>query len=168
MLVEIFMCLLTLFLFVYWYITKEWGYFKKCGIPECTPSFPIGSQFAWDMFLQKIPFTELQTEATNQFPDEKMYGGYLLGSRLLVIKDLELAKQVCIKDFDHFTDRGLFSFDQFSESTTEEAKSIKLWLLSLKGEEWKQMRTIVSPVFTSGKLRLMSRHITKVRVTLFC
>merc|ERR1711970_1051025 len=116
--------------------------------------------------LQRRPITQLLVDAAKQFPDAKMFGAFQFGKKILAINDLETAKHVLIKDFDHFVDRGLFSFTEFADSKSEEGKAINLWLLSLEGDQWKQMRNIVSPVFTSGKLKLMSGDIDKVGVQL--
>lgn len=40
-----------------------------------------------------------------QYPNEKMIGVFVFGKPRLVIHDVELAKQILIKDFDHFMDR---------------------------------------------------------------
>ncbi|XP_017770221.1 PREDICTED: cytochrome P450 9e2-like isoform X3 [Nicrophorus vespilloides] len=66
----------------------------------------------------------------------------------LMIRDPELITRIAIKDFDHFTDHRTFFSDQADP----------LWnknLFSLRGEKWKEMRAILSPVFTGSKMRLM-------------
>merc|ERR1719510_2476430 len=73
---------------------------------------------------------------------------------------MDLAKQVLIKDADHFTDRMVIG-TLYKDSTAEVEKIFSLMLTNMTGEEWKKMRTIVSPVFTSGKLKLMVPHIDK-------
>ena len=35
----------------------------------------------------------------------------------------------------------------------------------MTGDAWKKMRTLSSPVFTSGKLKLMVPHVNKVTIT---
>ncbi|KAL1488800.1 hypothetical protein ABEB36_014597 [Hypothenemus hampei] len=60
----------------------------------------------------------------------------------------ELFKEIAIKDFDHFTDRAPFV----------DPEADPLWsknLLALKGERWKEIRNIISPVFTSSKMKLI-------------
>ena len=97
--------------------------------------------------MGKIPFFCLETEAAKSFPNEKVFGYFLFGQPQFVVNDPELAKHVLIKDFDHFTD--LREFDQNN-------KLANLFLTSLKGNEWKKMRSMMSGVFTSGKLKLMA------------
>ena len=41
------------FTFFYWYITKEFGYFKARGVVEAPASFPFGSEPARNMFTGK-------------------------------------------------------------------------------------------------------------------
>ena len=41
-------------------------------------------------------------------------------------------------------------------------------LTMLKGEQWKGMRMVMSPVFTSGKLKLMAPIIDKARLIINC
>lgn len=67
---------------------------------------------------------------------------------VLCIRDLGLLKQLTIKDFDHFTDHFILiskETDHFMGSN----------LLSLKGNEWRKMRSILSPAFTGSKMRGM-------------
>lgn len=71
-----------------------------------------------------------------------------------MIKDPHLLKDILIKDFGHFTDQMTF--------VPEDAEP--LWeknLLSLKGEKWKKMRAIVSPSFTSNKMKTMFDKISQ-------
>jgi len=75
------------------------------------------------------------------------YGGHSeLGTPTLVVRDLELIKSILVKDFDNFVDRRSFggSDPLFGKS-----------LFSLEGHNWKNMRSALSPTFSSGKLRRM-------------
>lgn len=66
----------------------------------------------------------------------------------LLIRDSELIKQMMVKDFDHFGDHRGFSLgdsDPFISKT----------LFSLKGKIWRDMRSTLSPTFTSSKMRQM-------------
>merc|ERR1712215_485517 len=158
MLVEILLLLFTLFLGVYYWITKNFGYYKKNGLPEAPGSFPFGSEHFRLMMTRKLPAFEGIKYITQKFPNEKIFGVYNFGQRNIVINDLELAKRVLIKDADYFTDRPAVD----TEGATKESDKITgLMLFNMKGEQWKKMRTLVSPVFTSGKLRLMVPHLEK-------
>ena len=103
--------------------------------------------------MGKVPFFQMERDAVKELPTEKVFGYFLFGQPQFIINDADLAKRVLIKDFEHFSD--LREFDQNS-------KIADLFLTSLKGDEWKKMRSMMSGVFTSGKLKLMAKHIAKV------
>ncbi len=77
---------------------------------------------------------------------------------MLVINDLDMARNVLIKDFDHFTDRRSFQFDTSSSSNHIAANMMTM----LKGERWRKARSLMSPAFTSGKLKTMVPLMNKV------
>ena len=105
------------------------------------------------MFLCKIALQDTDVEAVKEFPKEKVFGYFLIGQPVFVINDEELAKKVLIKDFEYFTDRRTFdTADPIANA----------FLTNLTGMEWKQMRSMLSGVFTSGKLKLMAKHVDKV------
>ena len=143
---------LTYFYYTVW---KKMSLFRNMGIPEDPGTFPLGSPPGWEMMSGKLAFTKLFDKQYKQFEGVKMYGWYgSLGMPQLVIQDMDLVKDVLIKDFDHFVDRREISFGN--------NKYLANMLTVLTGEKWKVMRTLVSPVFTSGKLRLMVPLIDKV------
>ena len=82
-----------------------------------------------------------------------MVGYFQFSEPTLVINDLELAKQMFIKDFDHFVDRRDFKGGH---------EYLDNMMIFSEGEEWKEIRSIMSPIFTSGKLKNMNKLLNKV------
>ena len=64
-----------------------------------------------------------------------------------------------VKDFDHFMDRRPLELDTSSSKANKIFSEV---LTSLTGDKWKTMRSTLSPVFTSGKLKHMSAIINQV------
>ncbi|KAI7815406.1 cytochrome p450 [Rhyzopertha dominica] len=108
----------------------------------------IGSDLK--LYLGKQSMLDLIREQYSAFPDERYFGIHQSFSfwPALVIKDLDVIKDVGIKSFQHFPDH-LTVFDQDSEIITMKS------LIFLKGEQWKDMRATLSPAFTSSKMRGM-------------
>ena len=145
---------------LYAWAMKKMSLFKNANVPEDPGHFPMGSSVTWEMLTQKIPFIEMYDKLYWRFRDKPFVGFYgVLGSSpALVINDLELAKRILIKDFDHFVDR------RHVDMAEEANKNLLNMLTALKGDKWKSMRSIISPVFTSGKLKGFVPRIDKVRI----
>lgn len=65
-----------------------------------------------------------------------------------IIEDPELVKQICVKNFDSF-------MNHLDLGSTENDPLFNRALISMKDNEWKEMRSSLSPVFTGNKIRLM-------------
>ena len=80
----------------------------------------------------------------------------------ILTKDVDLCKLIAVKDADYFVDRMTFGV-KYTESKDEVEKIFGLFLTNMTGDAWKKMRNLATPVFTSGKLKLMAPHINKVK-----
>ena len=141
--------------YIFFKTSRKMALFREMGIPEDPGYFPLGSKPSWDVMTQKIAFSQLINAQYEQFKGEKMYGWYgVMGFPQVVVQDMELAKDVLIKDFDHFVDRREFTFG--------DGQYLDKMLTVLTGDKWKTMRTMVSPIFTSGKLKGMVNLIDNV------
>jgi cytochrome P450 len=72
-----------------------------------------------------------------------------------MICDPEIIKHVLVRDFDHFVDRNSI-IDLFQGTSDTD----RVWcnvMITMKGDEWKEVRSTFSPIFTSGKMKLMMR-----------
>jgi len=80
------------------------------------------------------------------------YGGlFQMRTPYLMIRDPEIICNVLIKDFTSFPNRGVYS--DFS------ANPLSNHLFFMENPQWKLIRKILSPAFTSGKLKLMYDQI---------
>ena len=79
-----------------------------------------------------------------------MVGFHSFGRPSLLINDLDLAKQILITDFDQFTNRKPFEVKVFHAQYDDIFRKL---LVTAEGEEWKQIRSLLSPIYTSAKLR---------------
>ena len=77
----------------------------------------------------------------------------------LVINDLELAKRILIKDFDHFTDRTDLGNTNPVENECD--RIFRQTFILQKGDSWKSQRSLMTPVFTTGKLKMMFPLLVK-------
>ena len=66
---------------------------------------------------------------------------------VFVIRDLELIKLICIKDFWHFSTLS------FLPPQVQELECNDLGLVSKVGQEWRTYRQMVSPAFSMKNLR---------------
>lgn len=82
-----------------------------------------------------------------KFKNHPYHGLYIFHSPVLMINDLELVKQILVKDFSNFPDRGLFSNEKIDPLTGN--------LFTISGEKWRTLRVKLTPTFTSGKLKQM-------------
>jgi cytochrome P450 len=66
----------------------------------------------------------------------------------LLIRDPELVKNILVKDFQSFMDR-IFSFEDTFDPLFGNNLAV------LKGQLWRHLRTNLTPVFTSRKMKMM-------------
>lgn len=127
------------------FLSGNKNFWKKYGVRQVSTSGAVSLK---DLLMGRVNFATKDDFACKQMtPDEKVCGVMDMGFPLLLVTDLEIVKRVLIKDFDHFVDRR--------EVFTEAETSFNKQLPSLKGDEWKGVRSSVSPTFTTGKIRRM-------------
>ena len=90
-------------------------------------------------------------------------GHFAFDQPQILITDLDFARDVMIRHFDHFTDRrgvsGLNTGTPVNRLTMSMATM-------LRGEKWKLLRSLMSPIFTSGKLKSMTGIVDSIAVEL--
>ncbi|XP_065075485.1 cytochrome P450 9e2-like [Ochlerotatus camptorhynchus] len=131
---------------IYRYATAYADYFDQRGIKYRKPTFLLGN--LGPIIFQRTTPTANLTELYRQFSGEKAYGFFEFRRPTIILRDLELIKRVFIKDFDHFVNHTA-PIDEQMDSILGNG------LISLKGQKWKDMRTMLSPMFTGNKIRHM-------------
>ena len=81
-------------------------------------------------------------------------GFYDVFGKTIMIKDLNILKKIMVTDFDHFVDRRTFPVPD----TCDNAIFAK-FLNMATGNDWKTLRSAVSPTFAQKKVKIMSKLI---------
>jgi len=98
--------------------------------------------------LLKTTIGEQLQRIYNKHSDKTYVGIFSFDKPSLLIRDLELVKNILVKDFHNFIDRT-FSFEDKFDPLLGNI------LAALKGDLWYHLRTNFSPAFTSRKMKLM-------------
>ncbi|XP_025113171.1 cytochrome P450 3A24-like [Pomacea canaliculata] len=147
--------LLLLFIAVfllYLYGTWSFGIWKSLGVDGPAPLPFFGHQ--WE--IKKKGYENSIRKWSQTYG--RTYGIYCGRRPLLVTTDLDILKEVLVKDFNRFADR----FDKFELFP----KELRPNLFIIGGADWKRVRTLLTPTFSSGKLKLMENHIDRCCINL--
>lgn len=142
---EIFLGLLAVLVALYYYFTVHFDFWNVRGVPGPKP-VPVFGNIAAVMF-GRISGPDYTVKLREQYKNEPMIGIILRRTPTLVIQDPDLIKDVLIKDFPKFANRGFIM--------SEIAEPISAHLFALEARRWRPLRSQFSPVFTSGKLKGM-------------
>ena len=91
----------TLFLLLYYYVTKNFGHWRSLGVPHTPGYFPWGSV----NYFSGRHNDDLTGDIHKKFPDDPYFGYFIFGKPVLGINDPNFLRQIMVKDFDHFPDR---------------------------------------------------------------
>uniref|UniRef100_A0A8C0WB05 Cytochrome P450 3A n=1 Tax=Castor canadensis TaxID=51338 RepID=A0A8C0WB05_CASCN len=143
--IETWVLLAITLVLLYLYGTHSHGLFKKLGIPGPKPLPFLGTILGY-----RKGFADFDIECYKKYG--KMWGLYDGRQPVLAITDTDMIKTVFVKEcYSVFTNRrflGPIGFMKKAVSISED-------------EEWKRIRTLLSPTFTSGKLKEMLPIITQ-------
>ncbi|KAH8301823.1 cytochrome P450 6g1 [Drosophila kikkawai] len=133
---------------VYVWFQRNHTYWQRKGLPYIPPTPIIGNTKA--VFQMKNSFGMYLSELYNdpRVKDEAVVGIYALNRPGLIIRDPELIKSVLIKDFNRFHNRNA-RCDPHGDPIGYNN------LFFVRDTHWKDIRTKLTPVFTSGKVKQM-------------
>ena len=123
---------------VYIYYKYKFNYWRRRGVDGPEPSIPLGN-----FTLKPTSFPDLFLEWARKY--NKVYGLYNQTRPVLVLGEPELVTEVLIRNFNKFTDRRVFTNHTVGAAN----------LLNQNGAQWKQDRAVMSPTFSSGKMKQM-------------
>ena len=157
MLIEILLGLLLLLGAVYYKLSRKKSYWSDQNVPNTGFKFFFGDDKFF--FTQNESIHNWALRVYKQFGDVSFFGGWtMLGRPFLMIRnEFDLIKSIWIKDFDHFAtaDSSVELSVSIWPATRQERMSIHN-VQTATGDEWKDIRSTFSPIFTSGKLRNMT------------
>ncbi|KAJ3654759.1 hypothetical protein Zmor_013927 [Zophobas morio] len=137
------------FLILYWYFTRNFNHWKNKNVPFLKP-LPFFGNVIDGIFMRQA-FGEMFS-TLYQKSKEPVLGFFILDKPCLLLRDPEVIKRILITDFQYFFDRNVLNNKRDDPIGTH-------MLFFLKNPDWKEMRTKITPVFTSSKMKAMSNLI---------
>ena len=137
---------------LYMYMTRKFLYWKKRGVEEISPT-PFTGNFTDCLLMKKSPgafVKELYDRAKNL----PYIGFYIFDRPFFLARDPELIKNIVVRDFNYFADR-------YAAASPDDALG-NANLFILKNPAWKVLRSKLTPIFTSGKLKRMFELMIEV------
>jgi len=107
---EILCGIAAVILILYYYLTSTFDFWKSRNIPGPRPIPGLGN--FKDVMLNNISLGDYLTEVYNAYKDEPLIGIFARKTPILIVKDLDLIKDILIKDFAKFADRGFPIFEK--------------------------------------------------------
>ncbi|XP_023298808.2 cytochrome P450 6a9-like [Lucilia cuprina] len=134
------------------HLRKKLSYWQSLGVKCEEPHFLLGNLKG---VQTKRGFYQIWQEYYDKFRGSGPFVGfYWFYKPAVFVLEPQLIKNILIKDFQNFTDRGFFHNEK------DDPLSGQLFLLD--GLKWKNMRNKLSPTFTSGKMKFMFPTVIRV------
>lgn len=128
------------------YVKWRQSYWQRRGVVFLEPEFFFGS--TRNVISSKISSGNAVLERYNKAKklSTPYIGFYRFMSPILFIVDPVLIKHVMVIDFNYFMDRGMYHHPD---------DVLTMNLVRMEGRKWRELRTKLTPTFTSGKMKMM-------------
>ena len=136
----------AIFIGLYLHFTRNFKFWQKLGIPYVKPTPLFGN--LKECALLKTTIGEQLQRIYNEHSDKPYVGMFSFDKPSLLIRDVELVKNIMVRGFQTFMDR-IFSFEEWFDPLFANILGV------LKGQLWRHIRTNLTPVFTSRKMKMM-------------
>lgn len=137
-------------------LRKHFAYWRNLNIPCDSPNVLAGNLLGAQLW---IPFIEIWQRYYDKYKNSGPFVGFYWFTKPGVfVLDPSLIKQILIKDFAKFTDRGMY----FNEKDDPLTCSV----FNMEGSKWRNMRNKLSPTFSTAKMKNMFPLIVKEGQTL--
>lgn len=132
--------LIAIILFLRWHIIDRYSYFARRQIPHLTPKFPTGSFQGVTVDIHMVHWLKNQYNAIRG--RSKLLGYYFGTAPIMMIADMDLAYDILVREFNTFPS----AHGKWNDPLTTN-------LLTMEGEQWRTIRTKLSPVFSKMSMR---------------
>lgn len=137
---------------IFLYLKWKFSYWANKNVPYIKPRMPFGNIYG---IGKSIHSSQLMRNFYNELKGKGPFGGiYFFFNPVVLATDLNFLKNVLIKDFSSFQDRGVYF--------NERDDPLSAHLFSLEGAKWKNLRSKLTPTFTSGRMKFMFPTIVEV------
>ncbi|XP_031349561.1 cytochrome P450 6k1-like isoform X1 [Photinus pyralis] len=137
----VFACIVIL---LYLHCKHKFNYWKSRGVPHKKPAFLFGNIL--NAALSPYPIGLYISKLCGKFGNSPYFGFYSFTRPFLILKDPDIIKHILVKDFAAFPNR-------LEDAPWEPI--LNNTLFAMKSPKWKELRTQLTPVFSSAKIRLM-------------
>lgn len=142
---DILIVLIASLTLLYLFLKNRYSYWEHKGFKTLPGVSYIFGHFKGPL-SQKVfagDFIKRLYDSTN----EPFIGIYGLLRPILLVRDPELIRSIMIKDFSHFDERNVHCNEDYDPLSGH--------LFALPGQKWRNLRSKLTPTFTSGKLKAM-------------
>ncbi|GIX91466.1 cytochrome P450 3A11 [Caerostris darwini] len=127
-------------------LTKDFNFWLKQNVPFVPPDVLVYIPLK----KSNKPLQELEVEWYNTYG--RVYGRFEAPNPVLCVGEPDILKKILVKDFHIFQNRRDLKFhDPIMDNT----------LFVLDGDAWKRVRNIVTPAFTTSKLKRIMPLLTE-------
>jgi len=136
----------AIFIGLYFHFTRNFNFWHKLGVPYVNPTPFVGN--LKECVLLKTTIGEQLQRIYNEHSDKPYVGIFSFDKPSLLIRDVKLVKNILVRDFQIFMDHIL----------SVEKKLDPLFgniLPAVTGQLWLHLRTNLTSVLTSRKMKMM-------------
>ena len=150
-LIGIFAIVLVVFTLLYYRFT--FNFWKNLGVRGPRPNIIFGNckDLTWP--FEKVNLGSFTKKLYEQYSEEPVIGIFDSSQPILLIKDITLIKEILVKEFNKFSDRGI--------PFIEKVEPLSAHLINLEKSRWTGLRKHFSPMFSGAKLKRMFNLINE-------
>lgn len=144
--------ILALFVSLCIFMHRRLNYWRRLGIAHDKPNWLLGNLAGIQC---TVSFADVSRNVYLKYKGTGPFCGFYFFLRpAVMLLDIDLIKNVLIKDFANFADRGMFNNERDDPLTGH--------LFLLDGHKWRSLRGKLSSTFSSGKMKFIFPTIIKV------